>query len=1181
MHNTWKNMIRRTIAVALTAMMVIPMIGISTKAEAEEYSVTLPAATFQTIKCAGDATDSDIAYLRGTGNDQSEGAYAAFDASALDYDKITIKNIVLHCDQVENLTSDVWLKLYQSTDGTYQGNNINKNGKSISGATVVDVIEAGSNGNDEQYIYVPKDSTSFDCYVGTEQFQKTGVIGLHLVKTGGSAKPNLSKTNMTLTVTYVLGMDDGTSDDETTGENGSDEEVILPQTVIDFSTNTGVSHRVASGALHAFDYKTPAQYLTDGIYLRAIRGQAHQYDFDNTYEYLPGFFDEPTYNRLLFMEVKPEMMIGLYYGYKGEQKKLGTDWQTSALENNGAIWRAYIKDLMSEAYNEDATPSKDIYSWIPFNEPDLQWKNKLNDFYKAYQNAYEAVKEFDGTAKVQGPEWSSYDFSKIKDFLLYCKKNNCLPDVLSWHEIRNYKLNIDDHCKELYEFMIEYDIDPMPMAVTEYQGQGYKTNDAGRKSDGNYNTGLTIAYISEMERAEEYGFAYGLQSAWGLSGDNPEAKAYLGEMTDFETGTMPTGLWYVYHHYKDMTGHKVNVSLDEAYIEGHATVDTSIDTMSASALLGNWAETEYQTEVVLDQLPEVLTRAGNVHVTMEAIPETLGVPLYKTTTILDEDVVLTDHTYRYDLTIPARCAVSIRVTPITEEAIVMPSEIVDMPQTAALTTDGTYRSITGLQPPSYLNGEKITYVDNGDSITLTGQITDAGYYTIKSMHKTGTDKGFMQLYLDGKAYGKPIDLYETSETELEVSYGRTYLTAGEHTFTYKLVGYGKNKASSDYNVNIGDILLLRETDAEDTITITFDDGETGAKVSQDNSMIKTNTSIGNLPEATLEGKRFLGWSTTADGDVDVTTETVFTSDTVLYPIFETYYEATLQCNIAHQCEMESDGEQVTLITDNVYIATVTANGIDISEQVVYAGGKATVTYTMTEDTTFHVTLKENELRIKRLFLNAVDHMNDGSKTGNSKAVTVSNAAFDSLFDCNVDTTAYETANQKSLYIDLGKEYRIKKIVVHDTAIKGTLFVSASKDIADSGFVNLMRANGSTSSGLASTYTDITNDEGIAVRRVAEVDSIYHTSGLESFRYLKLHDWSNYARLSELEIYVVSDSLKGDMNNDEKLSAVDAMLALHAVGAETMQTELVSQGDMNDDNQLTSEDVQFILDYVAK
>ncbi len=124
--------------------------------------------------------------------------------------------------------------------------------------------------------------------------------------------------------------------------NGGDEDIAV---TVDYGKVIGESSRIASGSLHAMDYKRPAGWLTDGVIMNAIRGQAHQKDFDNNYEYLPGIFDEDTYDRIMENNPDTKLMVGLYYGFK----PLHSDWQNAALENGGETWKKYINGLMNEA----------------------------------------------------------------------------------------------------------------------------------------------------------------------------------------------------------------------------------------------------------------------------------------------------------------------------------------------------------------------------------------------------------------------------------------------------------------------------------------------------------------------------------------------------------------------------------------------------------------------------------------------------------------------------------------------------------------------------------------------------------------------------------------------------------------------------------------------------------------
>jgi hypothetical protein len=49
--------------------------------------------------------------------------------------------------------------------------------------------------------------------------------------------------------------------------------------------------------------------------------------------------------------------------------------------------------------------------------------------------ATSAWKPRDPNAKIMGPSADRWDQNYMRDFLTYAKNNNCLPDIVSWHEL--------------------------------------------------------------------------------------------------------------------------------------------------------------------------------------------------------------------------------------------------------------------------------------------------------------------------------------------------------------------------------------------------------------------------------------------------------------------------------------------------------------------------------------------------------------------------------------------------------------------------------------------------------------------------------------------------------------------------------------------------------------------------
>lgn len=581
---------------------------------------------------------------------------------------------------------------------------------------------------------------------------------------------------------------------------------------VDYSVNEGTMNHIGGGNLHLFDDRSPAGWLSDGVGVYAVRGQDYSSRTSQYHEHLPGFFEEGTYNRLIDKNPDVDLMIGLYYGYK---HKTGNNWKKGAYDNAGKeIWAQNCVDV----YNDAKEKGISVYSWIPLNEPDLQWNsNDWNKDYPAkfFEVAYKAIKEVDPEAKIQGPELSSYNENRMKKFLTYCKNNNCLPDVLSWHDLRNSQSMIERDVDSITKWMENNGITPMPMTVTEYQGKGYKTDAAGRKSDGNYNTGLTISYLASIERSEQKGLVAALRSEWGLLGSNPDARGDMGEMCDFDTKQMATGLWYVYNAYWDMTGNKVQAVQNTSQIDALAAVDTSPEKMQSGILIGNWKEGSRTVSLDLSHIPAEFIKNGQVHIQAQAINETLATPLYGAVPMFDENMEVTEENSLFvEIPMSGRQACYIVLSQPYEaqnmqEAADLEPALTGSSQAQTIEAEtGSYVSVTGGNTSSYRdeNGNE-TYRESGDSVTYTLNAPENGVYNFTSKLIKGEDAGFMQLYVDGEQFGFPTDLYGKTAESFDFNHGNLYLSQGEHEFRFQLVGHGKNSASKGMNLNFSGFYL--------------------------------------------------------------------------------------------------------------------------------------------------------------------------------------------------------------------------------------------------------------------------------------------------------------------------------------------------------------------------------------
>jgi hypothetical protein len=82
-----------------------------------------------------------------------------------------------------------------------------------------------------------------------------------------------------------------------------------------------------------------------------------------------------------------------------------------------------------------SSPYRDKFVYIPFNEPDWIWyglgEAERKRFFNDWKEIYEVIKSLDADAKVGGPNISFYEPTFMEEFLVFCKENNCLPDIIT------------------------------------------------------------------------------------------------------------------------------------------------------------------------------------------------------------------------------------------------------------------------------------------------------------------------------------------------------------------------------------------------------------------------------------------------------------------------------------------------------------------------------------------------------------------------------------------------------------------------------------------------------------------------------------------------------------------------------------------------------------------------------
>ncbi len=190
----------------------------------------------------------------------------------------------------------------------------------------------------------------------------------------------------------------------------------------------------------------------------------------------------------------------------------------------------YSDRLVYCPYNETdnavwfGTPSDDG-TWLMFDDA-----AKLR-FYEAWKETYNLILSIDPDAVIGGPGYCDYDSYEIRHFLEYCKENNCLPDIMIYHELgEKSALFWQDHIDDYRKIERDLVIGELPIIVTEY-GTMYE---CGAPAD-------MLKYVVSIENSG----AYGNVAYWRLANNLCDTSA---------DNNSPNSNWWLFRWYADMDG---------------------------------------------------------------------------------------------------------------------------------------------------------------------------------------------------------------------------------------------------------------------------------------------------------------------------------------------------------------------------------------------------------------------------------------------------------------------------------------------------------------------------------------------------------------------------------------------------------------------------------------------------
>jgi len=216
-------------------------------------------------------------------------------------------------------------------------------------------------------------------------------------------------------------------------------------------------------------------------------------------------------------------------------------------------------DKVTQTYtSKQASGVTNYYGYEIWNEPDGTWTNSMA-FTEFWKQTYVKIRALDPTAKIIGPSISYFSSSYLNTFLTYAKVNNCVPDIVAWHELSGG--NFTSNYATYRALETQLGIGPLPISINEYSGPDH-IDDEGQP-------GASAPLIAKFER-------FKVDSAcltfWDVS--HP---GRLGSLMASNTAT--NGGWWFYKWYGEMDGNMVTTTPPSpntpAALDGFANLDAS------------------------------------------------------------------------------------------------------------------------------------------------------------------------------------------------------------------------------------------------------------------------------------------------------------------------------------------------------------------------------------------------------------------------------------------------------------------------------------------------------------------------------------------------------------------------------------------------------------------------------
>lgn len=402
----------------------------------------------------------------------------------------------------------------------------------------------------------------------------------------------------------------------------------------------------------------------------------------------------------------------------------GTEYYLDILEMQAraCIEAGIAEDVVYVLYNEPTADwiggtytdhsGNTVTGWDSMNWFWLDMVEKLREIYREENIASEP--------KTAGLNLAVYDKDVMDNYIKFCAEHDCMPDIVSWHDLATWQYNIFDEEYSHYRSLEEkYGVEPREIVINEYAAQSECAS-----------PGDLVRWIGLWE---DYQVA-GCLPYWHFSNN------LNGLAADTNEGN---GAWWLYKWYGDMSGSYLPVTVERASQDdfyGAASIDEN--KKNAEVIFGG---RDGDAQVVLEDIASTQTFGGKelVHVKVEATDYTGFHGAAEEPRLVKEGALPVENG---TVTVPMSdmnemSAYHITVTEAsegeTEGLLTGTWKALYEAEDGILTGNAVVASADGSYACS--NRKKVHMVDNpGDSVTINVSVPRDGYYKYDMVYCAAT-----------------------------------------------------------------------------------------------------------------------------------------------------------------------------------------------------------------------------------------------------------------------------------------------------------------------------------------------------------------------------------------------------------------------------------------------------------